>query len=68
MKVLKEGNPATAVISCPHCKCEMEYNNGDLYKESIYENYNCTSYPQKKIETFYIKCPCCKEHITVRKL
>lgn len=68
MKILKEGTPATAVISCPHCKCEMEYTNNDLHEASIYNNASCYTYPSNRIVKFYIKCPCCGEHITVNKL
>lgn len=68
MKILKEGVPATAVISCPHCKCEMEYINSDLHEEITYgDAYYTTARPHKSI-SYYIKCPCCGEHITVRKL
>lgn len=41
MKILKEGTPATAVISCPHCKCEMEYCNKDLYKTPVGVDMTC---------------------------
>lgn len=67
MKILKEGNPRKAVISCHECECEMEYTNADMSEE--YEpTYNSaiTTYPYSKI--YYIKCPCCKEKITVNKL
>lgn len=65
MKILKEGIPATAVISCPHCKCEMEYNNSDLHEEITYDD---AYYRASKSISYYIKCPCCGKRITVRKL
>lgn len=70
MKILKEGTPATAVISCPHCRCEMEYTNKDMCEAITYNDGNSylAAYPTKRLITFYIKCPCCGEHITVSKL
>lgn len=69
MKILKEGTPAKAVISCPHCKCEMEYTNLDLYEEFQTETYNyLSSSPATMMKKYYIKCPCCGEHIPVSKL
>ena len=70
MKILKKGTPATAVISCPHCKCEMEYTNMDIHETYIdYTNQSSINmWPSNKEVIFYIKCPCCGEHIIVRKL
>lgn len=65
MRILKEGTPATAVTSCPHCKCEMEYTNQDMFPD--YGNtVNQYTYPVSRL--LCIKCPCCGEHITVNKL
>lgn len=70
MKILKEGTPAKAVISCPHCRCEMEYTNKDMHEEIVYNDGNSylAAYPTRRMATFYIQCPCCGEHITVSKL
>lgn len=67
MKILKEGNPRKAVISCQECGCEMEYTNADI-QEHIETSYNSLTYPQLYTSLYYIKCPCCKEEITVNKL
>ena len=67
MKILKEGNPAKAVISCPRCRCEMEYTNKDMHK--AYGDYgNQTCWPIPKNNNYRITCPCCGEEITVNKL
>lgn len=67
MKILKEGNPAKAVISCPHCKCEMEYTNKDIRESYGIEKYNSiTAYPRNV--KYVISCPCCGEQISVRRL
>lgn len=65
MKILKEGTPATAVISCPSCKCEMEYTNKDMQED--YKNlYNQLTTITRR--DYYITCPCCGERIPVEKL
>lgn len=58
MKILKEGTPAVAVISCPHCKCEMEYCNKDLYKTPVGVDMTCLRLVP---EEYHIICPCCGE-------
>ena len=65
MKILKEGTPAKAVISCSHCKCEMEYTNKDMQKDYESAYSQVTSLVRKEL---YVICPCCGEHITVQKL
>lgn len=65
MKVLKEGTPATAIATCPHCKCEMEYTNKDM-QEDYRSQYNQITAITKR--GYYIVCPCCGECITVCKL
>lgn len=67
MRILKEGNPRKAVISCHECGCEMEYTNADI-QQHIETNYNTLTYPLQSTITNYIKCPCCKEALKVAKL
>lgn len=67
MKILKEGNPKKAVISCHECGCEMEYTNADMHTH-IETNYNTLTYPLRSTKTYYLICPCCKEEIAVGKL
>ena len=68
MKILREGNPKKAVISCHECGCEMEYTNADIQTHIETNYYNAVTYPPHQNITYYIKCPCCKEELTVRKL
>lgn len=68
MKILKEGIPAKAVISCQHCRCEMEYTNKDICTSSCTEKSYLNAWPTSTKTSFYIKCPCCGEHISVSKL
>ncbi len=63
MKILEEGSPATAVVTCAHCKCKMEYTNLDLRKD-----YRSNEYYTLCRDIFYIACPYCGEHIPVKKL
>lgn len=65
MKILKEGTPVTAVISCSHCKCEMEYCNKDLHKTSAGVDM---PYLRLVPEEYYIICPCCGKQIKVQRL
>lgn len=65
MKILQEGIPATAIATCSHCGCRIEYTNKDMRKD--YDNdTNQISYISKR--NLYIECPCCGEHISVSKL
>lgn len=65
MKILKEGTPATAVATCPHCGCKMEYTNKDMRKDYDSDINQITALTRRGL---YIECPCCGEHIAVNKL
>lgn len=65
MKILREGTPATAIVTCQHCSCQMEYTNKDMRIDYDSSNNQITHIVKRNL---YIECPCCGEHIVVNKL
>lgn len=50
MKIIKMGNLSVSRHICPHCDCEYEYNDKD-----VYTGYELT------FQYAYVICPCCGE-------
>ena len=63
MEIIEHGK-TYKIKKCPKCKCTFGYSEKDKRKEFVKENIqfaiiNCY------IDSYYVKCPECKNHIKI---
>lgn len=53
IKIIKEGKIGKFTKTCPYCRCEFEYGQGDIKVDSNFSEYDT-----------YVICPCCGKHLS----
>ncbi len=58
MKIIKHGNLVLPELMCKKCKCVFEYDEKDINKESV-----CDNYLQIHGMNYWVVCPECGQII-----